>query len=59
MRDLMWFWISTGYATFGVGVGRDGYVREAAPIAHWTVGRWWTDVSTYYREKKGATVVAL
>ena len=54
-----WYWISTSYATFGVAVGPDGHVCDAAPIARWSIGRWWTDVSTYYREKKGARIVAL
>lgn len=58
-NGLVWYRIDTGYACFGVGIGPDGRVAEAAPIAGWARGRSWTDVSRYFREKKGADIAAL
>lgn len=45
------YWISMSHATFGLVV-RQGYVAEAPPIAHWTLGHSITDVLRYYLRKK-------
>ena len=46
------YWISLSYATYGVIV-RDGIVVEAAPIAHWMIGKHWSYCSRWVIRKGG------
>lgn len=49
-------YVDLPYACFGLVVDQSsGKVVEAAPIAKWTVGRYWADVHSYYLTKKGLT----
>lgn len=50
--DSELIWVSLSYATFGLEV-REGKVVDAAPIAHWAIGKDEQYVADYYR-KKGA-----
>lgn len=51
----MWLWVSLNYATYGIKVEKDVIV-EAAPIAHWMIGK---NVNYIYRwvAKRGGVVV--
>lgn len=33
-----WLWVSLPYATYGIRI-ENGRVAEAAPIAHWMIGK--------------------
>jgi hypothetical protein len=47
---------SLPWATFGVVVGDNNFVIDAAPIARWTIGKHITHVQAYYT-KRGAEVL--
>lgn len=48
--------IDTGYACFGI-IEDNGVVKEAAPIANWSIGKSIQFVLSYYKNKKQATVI--
>jgi len=47
--------VSLPWATFGLIIGTDGRVAEAAPVARWTAGRGWDEVAQYYA-RRGAEI---
>jgi len=48
-------WVNLDYACFGCFVGADGVVHDAAPLAHWSIGKNWHDVRSFYK-RKGAEI---
>lgn len=50
------FLIDTSYACFAIGV-QDSKVIEAAPIAHWTIGKSFEFVIEYYKTQKKGKII--
>lgn len=46
-----WIRVSLPYATYGVKVDDHDRIVAAAPIAHWMVGKHWSDVEVWLRGK--------
>lgn len=54
------YWISMGYATFGIFSADHTHVTDTAPIAYWLVTQQKTlEYALNYYRKKGATIVKL
>lgn len=47
------YWVSLPYATYGVEVDDDGWVRDAAPIAAWMIGKRWNECRAWIGRKRG------
>jgi hypothetical protein len=49
--------VETDYGVFVIRVDASGVVYAAAPIAKWTVGKYWPDVQKYYKQLGACTVL--
>ena len=51
-RNSKWIWVSLSYATFGIEVA-DNKVVDAAPVAHWMIGKDTHFIRQWITKKQG------